>query len=555
MDYNPINDIKDLIRFHLSQIDNEPFRFMLFFKLSDKQVFLLNIFESGKDFLKIYKGLQLSLEKNFSDILSSKKEYESKSPIETNYPFLYGEFINNSTLYVKQICFSFQCLGFFEFVIKKDYISQYTKNTLNELAESIKPYLVDLYIEIRKDISKRYYAVNALNVIKNARPRTFYHSFRVADLSVAIAQKMGLSKSVQRNICYASFIHDLGEMYLPRDIFYKEGSLSKEEMDMVKKHPEFLKVIFSNNPITEDIVNIAYYHHERVDGRGYYGFSSNDIPIESKILALSEVVDGLYTDRPGRKGFDIHYIMSAIEHSCGKSFDCSVVDAALVTIKKYYLDREYEFLNSNHISNVGKPVVVVFQKGESIELIQGVIEYIGNNIAGIKFYDTTSCDIKVDSVVRVQFSFFDIIYDFESVVISSTDESVNVLIKNTSSEMLGNLNVFWEFDMIAVPLKLSGTILNSKESNKTYLKLKTKRFGSKSLSAKAENPSFDLNIGDTVLIKMKPLKELISIPAVVSNIIKEDNSITAYFEYFSLPEKMDALIHQAIYHKQSQASL
>jgi len=92
------------------------------------------------------------------------------------------------------------------------------------------------------------------------------------------------------------------------------------------------------------------------------------------------------------------------------------------------------------------------------------------------------------------------------------------------------------------------------ESNKQFIKIYVQRFGSKSLSAKVTKSDIKLNIGDTVLLKMKPLKEIITIPAVVSNIIDKFDHIVVYFEYFSLSENTDAKIHQAIYYKQSKQS-
>ncbi|AEA34213.1 PilZ domain-containing protein [Hippea maritima] len=91
-----------------------------------------------------------------------------------------------------------------------------------------------------------------------------------------------------------------------------------------------------------------------------------------------------------------------------------------------------------------------------------------------------------------------------------------------------------------------------KQKRMQVINLKVRRFGSKSLTARIENPEVGLNIGDTVLLKMKPLKDQIVIPAIISNIIKEDDVYTVFFEYFDLPERTDALIHRAIYYKQSQ---
>ncbi len=548
---SPIKFMKEQIIDYLSQIENEKFRFFIFIKLSEDRVFLLNIYQSNEGFLEQFKGIQLRISSKFIEIIKEKDEYESNGIIETDHPFLYGEFIKGSTFYMKKIFSMQKVIGFMVFVVKKDNIPESIKGVLDSLLDRIKSYLFDLYVDIRDDIERKYFAINTLNVIKNIRPKTFYHSFRVADLAVAIADKLGLSKNSVRKLCYAAFIHDIGEMYVPNDIFYKKGALTEEEIKVIKQHPHFLKVIFSKNPLMEDIVNIAYYHHERVDGKGYLGIKGESLPIESKILSLCETIDGLYTDRPDRKGLDIKKIISIVKELKGKAFDSEVVDASLEILEKYYISRNFEFLKANHISNIGKPIVVILEKEGNIRLIQGVVEYITSNIIGIELYQSTKELIEAGKPVKVQLFFFDLMFNFKCTVISSSENYINVLIKDSEDSVFGSLYVFWELDAIAIPLK-SALDKNLKQKGIQPIKLKTKRFGSKSLTAKTENPPVQLNIGDTVLLTIKPLKEKITIPAMISNVIKEDNIYTIYFEYLNLPEKTDALIHKAIYYKQSQ---
>ncbi len=515
---------------------------------------MFNIYESKRGFLKDYKGLQLTATKTFADALKEKDEYERFGEIISNHPFLYGKFIKNSTLYIKNLYLHNQNVGAFEFIIKNDSLNDEIKQILRELSVAVMPYFFDVYIEIRSDVAKRYFSINALNIIKNARPRTFYHSFRVSDLSIAIARQMGLDKKSQRNLCYAALIHDIGEMYIPRDVFYKEDKLTKEEMELIKEHPKNLKNIFAHNPIMDEIIETAYYHHERMDGKGYYGYKKDEIPMESRILALAETVDGLYTDRPGRKGFEINEIIAAIKSSAIDVFDEDVVRYAVDIIERYYDKREFNTSTLGNISNIGKPVTVIVSKEGKLIFIQGAIEYASNNIVGITFNEPVDLTFSYNELIRIQFPFFDIIYDLKASVISSTDTSLNLMIKGASETTLSNLNVFWEFEAIAVPLKLSGKIMDSLESNKQFIKIHVQRFGSKSLSAKVTKSDIKLNIGDTVLLKMKPLKEIITIPAVVSNIIDKFDHIVVYFEYFSLSENTDAKIHQAIYYKQSKQS-
>ncbi len=552
---NPTRMVKETIASYLSQIEDEEFRLNLFFHLSDTELFLFNIYQNKVGFLSDYKGLRLKMCKSFLEILEGNDEYEHMGTINPNHPFLYGNFVNGLTSYMKKIYIDTTYIGLFEFVIKKGYVSARIKDILNRLMEDIKFSLLEIYLAIKEDMYKRLLSLNALNLVRNERQRLFYHSFRVADLSLFIAKKMNLTKKSQRNLYYAALIHDLGELYIPKDIYSKKEVLTDEEKSILKEHPKNLKRIFSNNPFIEDVVKIAYYHHERMDGRGYYGYKKDEIPIESRILALCEVVDGMYTDRPDRKVFNTEKIVKFIRDSAIDVFDEDVVKSSIDVIRRFYTTDDIPYyLVSRSISNEGKPATVLIDKNNKRIILQGAIGYVSTNTIGISLYKKNEIQLSANDIIRIQFLFLDTIYDFKATVISADPYYVNAVFKELPSFLKSNLNVFWEFNIIAIPLKVIGKILDGKESKNNFIQMKSKRFGSQSLSARMykTTSSLNLNIGDTVILKMKPLKDIISVPAVVTNVVDKEDNITIYFEYFSLPEDMDAKIHQAIYYKQSQ---
>ena len=555
MSENPTKSIKELIVSHLSQITDENFRFNLFFRLSDTELFLFDIYQNEVGFLPDYKGLRLEISKSFLDIVKDNDEYEHTGRIVTNHPFLYGNFVDSSTLYVKKIYVGTTYIGLFEFLTDKKYISSYVKDILSKLMDDAKSFLLETYLAIMEDMCKRLLSLNALNLVKDERRRMFYHSFRVADLALFVARKMNLSNRSQRNLYYAALIHDLGELYIPKEIYSKKEALSEDEKNMIKEHPKNLKRIFSNNPFIEDVVKIAYYHHERMDGKGYYGYKKDEIPIESRILALCEVVDGMYTDRPDREGFNTEKIVAIIKAFAINVFDEDVVKSSIDVIRKFYTTDDIPYyLISRSVSNEGKPATVLINRNNKQIILQGSIGYVSINAIGINLYKKNEIQLSANDIIKIQFLFLDTIYDFKAIVISSDSYHINALFKERSSFLKGSLNVFWEFDVIAIPLKVTGKILDGKESRNNIIQMKSKRFGSQSLSARMykTDSSLNLNIGDTVILKMKPLKDIISVPAVVTNVVDKEDYITIYFEYFSLPEDMDAKIHRAIYYKQSQ---
>ncbi len=90
----------------------------------------------------------------------------------------------------------------------------------------------------------------------------------------------------QEDLSYAALLHDIGKLGIPKEILDKPGKLDDNEWKIMRRHPEISVSILSSMGVPEKIQRIVRYHHERVDGSGYYGLSGREIPVESKILAI-----------------------------------------------------------------------------------------------------------------------------------------------------------------------------------------------------------------------------------------------------------------------------
>ena len=90
----------------------------------------------------------------------------------------------------------------------------------------------------------------------------------------------------QRDLSYAALLHDIGKLGIPKEILDKPGKLDDDEWKIMRRHPEISISILSAMGAPEKIQKIVRYHHERVDGGGYYGLRGKEIPMESKILAI-----------------------------------------------------------------------------------------------------------------------------------------------------------------------------------------------------------------------------------------------------------------------------
>lgn len=129
---------------------------------------------------------------------------------------------------------------------------------------------------------------------------THNHSNRVQDLSVKIAQKLGLSSEINYTIALASLFHDIGKFFIPDEILNKPAKLSDEEFNYIKMHSTYSSELLKGKFI-EDIAQIVEQHHERLDGSGYpNGLKENQIRIEAKIIGVTDSYDAMTSDRAYR---------------------------------------------------------------------------------------------------------------------------------------------------------------------------------------------------------------------------------------------------------------
>lgn len=193
-------------------------------------------------------------------------------------------------------------------------------------------------IEKNKNLEK---AINGIliilsKILVSKDPYTADHQRRVAQLSVAIAKKLGLPKEKVKLVELGALVHDAGKITIPIEILVKPGKLTEKEFEIVKDLPqkgyELLKDLISPFDI---LAQIALQHHERLDGSGYpQGLKDEEILFEAKIIAVADVVEAMSSHRPYRPALGIDKALEEISTNKGKLFDPEVVDACIKVIKE-----------------------------------------------------------------------------------------------------------------------------------------------------------------------------------------------------------------------------
>lgn len=161
-------------------------------------------------------------------------------------------------------------------------------------------------------------------------PYTSGHQDNVSQLAVAIARSMGLAESTVAGIRVAALVHDIGKIQVPIDILSKPTKLTDIEYAIIKTHPGASYEVLKDLPFPWPVAEIVRQHHERMDGSGYpFGKRGEEILLESRIVAVADIVDAMTSHRPYRPAPGVERAMALIKEQRGKQLDAAVVDACI----------------------------------------------------------------------------------------------------------------------------------------------------------------------------------------------------------------------------------
>ncbi len=176
-----------------------------------------------------------------------------------------------------------------------------------------------------------YQLVSALSHAAETRDLyTAIHQSGVSSLSRRIAKELGLSKDQIESVRVAGTLHDIGKLAIPTSILSKIGKLRKEEFELIKVHPTVSAEIIENIDFPWPVATIVRQHHERLDGSGYPdGLEADNILLESKIVAVADVVEAMTKPRSYRKALGLDVALDEIKKNKNIFYDPDVVDACL----------------------------------------------------------------------------------------------------------------------------------------------------------------------------------------------------------------------------------
>jgi PAS domain S-box-containing protein len=153
------------------------------------------------------------------------------------------------------------------------------------------------------------------------------HSRRVTDLTMSLAQTMGIYGDELTHIYRGALLHDIGKMGIPDSILLKPGPLTPEEWVIMRTHPQNAYTLLAPISHLRRALDIPYSHHEKWDGSGYpRGLKGEEIPLSARIFAVVDTWDALNSDRPYRKAWSREKAFIYILQQTGKAYDPAVVE-------------------------------------------------------------------------------------------------------------------------------------------------------------------------------------------------------------------------------------
>ncbi len=161
------------------------------------------------------------------------------------------------------------------------------------------------------------------------------HEVRVAEISTAIGRAMDLDDWTLQGIRLAAMVHDMGKISIPTELLAKPAKLTPAEFEFFRAHPETGYAILKDVPFPWPVALMVRQHHEKLDGSGYpLGLKGDDLLLESKIIAVADMVEAMASDRPYRKSLGLHTALEEVESMAGTKLDADVVKVCAMLFRE-----------------------------------------------------------------------------------------------------------------------------------------------------------------------------------------------------------------------------
>lgn len=271
------------------------------------------------------------------------------------------------------------------------------------------------------------------------------HSMRVAIYSTLLAQALGWDEEAIEELRYEALLHDIGKIGVPDAILNKPSRLSDEEFSLIKSHTVVGADVLKNMVAVPNATEVARFHHERYDGKGYpNGISGEEIPLNARIVCIADSFDAMHSDRIYRKALHDDVIRTELINGRGTQFDPDLLDIFLSLFDQKKLDSgtgmvfeskdasEHQYVMED-IEKVIRGIASVEEQRVSLYEFDKFYKYMRN--IGIR-YNRSIEVLSIDIVKEDDATFYDVsdeISDVLQIAIKKNIRSVDVYYKYSNS--------------------------------------------------------------------------------------------------------------------------
>lgn len=174
--------------------------------------------------------------------------------------------------------------------------------------------------------------------LKTFKNYEYHHCVSVAIYSIGLGIKLGLNEEQLDNLAVAGILHDIGKFDVKKRVLNSKQIYNDKQMDEMMKHPMYSYEEVKENPNVSSVSrNAILFHHENLDGSGYYGIGEEKLGTLPRILRIIDTYDALTATRRHRPAFFPDFAFRSLVQDAGKIYDTEIVRTFVNSFPMYPL--------------------------------------------------------------------------------------------------------------------------------------------------------------------------------------------------------------------------
>lgn len=222
-------------------------------------------------------------------------------------------------------------------------------------------------------ITRNADAMLLLSSIRDKDEYTSRHSINVGILSMLLGHRLGMPKTRLEQLGMGGLLHDVGKIRAPEEVLNKPGRLTQEEFQIIKMHAaQGRDILISSQGASSSVINVAYSHHERMDGSGYpCGLKEDELDLFTRIAGVADTFDAVTSDRVYSNRRTTIEAIKILQSSSGDLYDSELVSTFLRALGLYppgsiiqLTDGRIGVVIRTNPKNEFRPLVLVFKNAK-----------------------------------------------------------------------------------------------------------------------------------------------------------------------------------------------